>query len=324
MKSLKVFARTTIYLLITATIIVACKLDVNLPTPLPKGNCPVQPETEFSDKDYKFLDDKSKFVIVLVDKSYQYTYTSEVLEYISERFLSKINPGDRIVIAWMGANPTTDSIFLDKRIETVDLPQFPFKPILPLLTPTIEINKNDPNTTQGNQAIENAEINKANDSIKMKYYCEVGKWNYVSGQIYDQWIDGQQSETDSFLQVSRNIIDTVASSDPEPGKLVYNFLSLVSQMIIRAKENQEFTDYVLIIFSDMYEDRPNIPESVEIDFSGVKIAVAIHTCDYAINCEPLISRWKGEFEGFGVVKPKIFTKDDNISKALDKFMLELP
>jgi len=298
-------------------IISGCQFDFSGPPPLSKGDCDVQPEANF--KDFEFSDDRSKYVFVLVDKSYQ--YTNEVLKYLSEDILPQIHEGDRITAAFMDLDATTDSIFLNKRSELLDIPTFPSKPVSPPLTPTIEIDPNSPSTTQGEGQIENDKINKDNDLILSDYYCEVAKWNIEAEKLHRKWRLDQNSETDQFLIDARSEIRLITSTEFESGKLLYNSLYLASQMIESAKSNNDFSDFVLIIFSDMREWRPEKP--MEIDLENVQVAVGVHTCEYAIDCD-VVSRWQKEFSEFGVVDPKFVVEEDNIDKSISKFISELP
>jgi hypothetical protein len=298
-------------------VISGCQFDLSGPPPLPRGNCDIQPEADF--RNFQFSDNRSKYVFVLVDKSY--SHTNDVLKYLSEEVLAKIKEGDRITAAFMDLEATTNSIFLNKRSELLDPPAFPPKPVSPPLTPTVEINPDWPSTTKGEKQIENDKISKDNEVILNDYYCEVAKWNIEADKLHRQWHLDQKNEMDQFLNDARNDIRLLTSTEFESGKLLYDSLYLASQMITRAKESGEFTDFALIIFSDMREWRPE--KTMEINLKNVRVAVGIHTCEFAIDCD-VVNRWEGEFSDFGVSDPKFVVEEDNIYRSINKFMSELP
>lgn len=327
MNQVKLFARITALILVLSSLMVSCQIPFSIPDDPSYGDCPVKPATSFND-DYTFLDDKSKYVFILVDKSYEYKYTNDVLQYISEEILPYLYPGDKLTVAWIDLTETTDSIFVNRWVDIVDFPQFLPTPASPLLTPTLELN--GPTTIQGEQMIENEKIEAANDVIRVQYNCDIGKWNDESNKIFAQWNESQNNKIKEFSDKAKSELRLLAPKDLESGKLLYESFFLASQMLGRAKENKQFTDYVLIIFSDMIDWRPSKPIEIDIDLSNVKVAVAIHSCKYAIDCK-VISRWQSEFKGFQqfntpdfTYKPMFFAQDDNIIRSLDIFLSSIP
>ena len=304
-------------IIVIAIFIISCQLNLTGAPPLPRGNCPTQPVTNL--KEYTFSDDKSKYVFILVDKSYP--FTNDVLRYISEDVISKIYAGDRLTVAFIDLDATTKSIFLNRRSELLDAPNFPATPLKPAITPTLMINPSDPNTVQGQSEIKNEKIDKDNELILMDYYCEVGIWNDESDKVFGVWELDQKVESEQFFKNAQSDIHLLTPDDFEKGKLLYNSLYLASQMITNVKSTGEYTDYALIVFSDMKEWRAEQP--VEIDLKDVEVAVAIHTCEFAIDCG-VVERWENEFPKFNVNDPNFIVKEFNIYKSVNTFLDDLP
>ncbi len=282
-------------------------------------NCPYERATSYHTYDFGSSD--SKYVYVLLDQSYEYKYTPQDLELISKTVVQNMYPGDRLVVAWINLENSTRTIIFDERIEREELAKFP-----PTLTPPSVIPTLTPakiTTIEGQQIQTNEAIEKDNQAINEKHYCKIGEWNATSDAKFQEWKDDQKEEVDSFISKANTALKPSIANDSSRGKLLYESLSVASQMLQSAISKRQHNRYILIVFSDMNDWRPAKPDELTIELNGVDTLIVSQYCKYEIDCQ-VKAGWETQLMSFGAVKPLFFVQEDNISKSIYDYLTGIP
>lgn len=315
-----IFASLMILLFLSILFVGCVPVSKNKPTPQ-NNDCPVEISDQYH-SNYDFGTGQTKYVYVLIDKSYDYSsYIPNDFETITKSVVSKMQPGDRLVLQWLGLNRTTASIFSYNRIEQAEQPVFPPTPTRPPVTPTL--TPGGPTTTQGLQIQTSEAINRDNELIRRDYLCEIGKWNTSSDEIYSQWQSKQQALVNNFQENVQHDIAKAQKYEPDQGKLIYENLSVVSKMLRSAMKKHQHDAYILIIFSDMNDWRPAPPDNTTINLDGIKVFVIDRTCQFAIDCS-VENTWSPILKRYGAQEPYFLVAEDNIDKELSTYLNSIP
>lgn len=305
-------------------ILLIASCDPVLNSPNNSGNCPYEIATEYrtsADFGVPETQPDSKYVYVLLDQSYDYKFTSKDIDLVTSTIVPNIFPGDRLVVAWINLEHGTQTIIFDERVEQVKLPQFPPTFTPPLITPTL--TPSNITTVQGQQIQTNEAIDKENLVINEKHFCKIGEWNAKSQEIADGWKRQQQEKIDSFVEHATSQLTPSLAKETSGGKLLYESLSVASQMLQSAKLKNQYEKYVLIIFSDMNDWRSQKPDNLTINLNGVNVLIISQNCKYEIDCS-IKGKWESQFKQFGVPVPLFIVQEDGIPKTIFDYLSIIP
>lgn len=300
-------------------VILIASCDPIFRPPKNPGNCSYELATDYHTYDFGSPD--SKYVYVLIDQSYEYKFTAKDLELISSTVIPNIFAGDRLVVAWINLENGTQTIIFDKRVERERIPQFPPTLTPPPVTPTL--TPSNITTIEGQQIQTNEAIDRDNQAINEKYYCEIGEWNATSDDIFQKWKDEQKEEIDSFSSEANTVLTPSIAKATSGGKLLYESLSTASQMLQSAMSKRQHQKYILIVFSDMNDWRPSKPNDMQIELNGVDTLIVSQNCKYEIDCRVKID-WEPQLTSFGAANPLFLVQEDNIEKFLYDYLSIIP
>ncbi|MFA5810612.1 MAG: hypothetical protein WC935_09835 [Thermoleophilia bacterium] len=299
---------------ITLSLVVLVSTGCSISRPLPSTptHCSIESASTYHTYDLRVP--QSKYVYVLVDKSYGYQYTNNDLGLVQSIVVGNIGPGDRLVVAWMSLERTTGSIFFDEQIEQIKPPRFS-----PTLTPpamTSTLTPGGPTTIKGMQIQTSEAIERNNDASEEQHNCLIGQWNIESDQLYLEWQTRQQGAVDEFVDKGHHQIPLLASEEVESGKLVYESLSVASRMLRSSIGKNSYAKYLLIVFSDLDDWRDRKPDGTTIDFRGIGVMVISQPCKYEVDCG-VKATWEQQLASFGASQPEFLVQEDNIPRQLD-------
>lgn len=319
MKNSKRFKETKIFIIFSLlfAILAGCKPVFN-PSQA-SGNCQFELSPEFNS--YDFGSEETKYIFVLIDQSFEYKYTPEDLELLSENITANMFAGDRLVVAWINLDDSTKTIIFDERIEKVRKPQFPPTFSAPLLTP--HLTPSHVTTIQGQQIQTNEAIDKDNKVINEKHFCKIGEWNAQSDEKFNHWRHEQDEEISSFKHEANEVLQPSIAKETSSGRLIYESFSTASQMLQSAISKQQHNKYILIVFSNMDDWRPEKPEEVQINLTGIDTLIVSQHCKYEIDCT-VKSVWEEQLIDFGAVSPLFLVKEDNIPEFLHNYLSSIP
>jgi hypothetical protein len=325
MKNSFISSKVIVLSIITSLLIVLiASCDQVLDPSNDSGNCPYELSADYHTSDDFDIPDSqpdSKYVYVLLDQSYEYKFTPQDLELISSTVIPNIFAGDRLVVAWINLENGTQTIIFDERVEQVRLPQFPPTfaplPVTPTLTPS------NITTIQGQQIQTNEAIERDNQVINEKYYCKIGEWNATSDAIAQKWKTEQKEKIDSFIGKANTRLTPSIAKETSGGKLLYESLSVASQMLQSAKLKKQHKRYILIVFSNMNDWRPKKPDDLSIELNGVDTLIVSQNCKYEIDCS-VKTDWEAQLKSFGVTTPLFVVQEDDISKSIFGYLSDIP
>jgi len=302
--------------------IASCEQVLNPPNN--SGNCQYEIASDYrptSDFGIPESQPDSKYVYVLLDQSYDYKFTPQDIDLVTSNIIPNMFPGDRLVVAWINLEHGTQTIIFDKRIEQERLPQFPPTFAPPPVTPTL--TPSNITTIQGQQIQTNEAIDKENLVINEKYFCKVGEWNAKSQEIADKWKEEQNEEVASFAEQASSQLTPSIAKETSGGKLLYESLSVASQMLQSAMLKKQHEKFILIVFSDMNDWRSKKPDDLTIKLNGVDVLIVSQNCKYEIDCS-VKNEWEVQFQKFGVPVPLFVVKEDGIPKTIFGYLSTIP
>lgn len=305
-------------------ILLIASCDPVLNSPNNSGNCPYEIATDYrtsADFGVPETQPDSKYVYVLLDQSYDYKFTPKDIDLVTSKIVPNVFPGDRLVVALINLEHGTQTIIFDERIEQERLPQFPPTFTPPLVTPTL--TPSNITTVQGQQIQTNEAIDKENLVINEKHFCKIGEWNAKGQEIADKWKHEQQEEIDSFVEQSNSQLTPSIAKETSGGKLLYESLSVASQMLQSAKLKNQHEKYILIIFSDMNDWRSEKPDDLTIKLNGVDVLIISQNCKYEIDCS-VKDKWESQFKQFGVSVPLFIVQEDGIPETIFGYLSNIP
>ncbi len=283
------------------------------------GDCQFEPSDTYHSYDFGSSD--SKYVYVLVDKSYDYKFTPQDLKMISEKIIPNMYAGDRLLVGWISLEKTSGAIFFDSRIEREKKPVFPSTLTPPPVTPTL--TPGGPTTTQGQQRQTSEAIDRDNSTIRDKYHCQIGEWNHISDELYKDWQSEQNEEINEFSDEAKNTITPSLGKESDNGKLLYESLAVSSEMLQSAIAKKQHAQYILIIFSDMVDWRPEKPDKIAINLKNVDVIIVSSQCKYEMDCI-VKSIWQDQFDSFGTQSSIFLVQEDNISQYINDYLFSIP
>jgi len=305
MKKDNFFAKAS--LIFITLLIVSCEPIQSYPA-APVSNCRYELATKYHTA-YDFGSQESKYIYVLLDQAYDSKQITEDLHLLSEAIITNMFPGDRLTVAWTNLGGSEKAIVFDERIKRVELPQFPPTPSLPSLIPTPPTSHS---ASTEKQEVQTAEA--INKDINEKYFCEVGKWNATSDNIYKEWQNAQQTEMESFYDKAKFALAPITRYSYN-SEVIYESLSTASDRIQFAKSERQDEKYILIIFSNMYDWRPSKPKNIKIDLEGINTLIVSQKCRYELDCMAVKDKWEAQLTDFGAVNP-LFLGIDNIPVSI--------
>ncbi len=248
---------------------------------------------------YEFNNKNKKYIFVLIDKSKEYyEYSNEAINLTKNQIVDNLLSGDRLIIAWMGLNKTSTSIFFDLQMPSILPPQFPPTPTSPIESQTESIDS---------------------QVVQEQYYCEIGKWNSICDAIYKEWYDSQEKTLENTKYQAKSTIIPFIEEDAEPGKLIYENLQLASRMFGIDRDKRQYKKYILIIFSDMIHWHLNKPSDISIDLEGVDTLIISQECNFEIDC-PVKSAWEDQLYKYGVNNLSFITRENNLPTFLNNYL----
>lgn len=261
--------------------------------------------------EYKKLDfspQPAKFYMVFLDRSVRFSdYYEDSLDLVYSSLAPILSSNDRVILAWMDFNNFDNpdimdplkSIYFDETLDFVAQPILPTPINTPILMPTLTPG---PGSVGKNVSIATSVwVQEMNKTPEAKYHCQIGQANVESEQIYSNWQLEQAQEKQEFLDELKESLSNAKSSPLAPGKYVYDSFSLASQIFTEEIKNDEYDEYVLIFFSDMFEWRPQDKRPAGYSVLGLKdvrVVVAMPNCSYALvqeDCDNTRARWEREF-----------------------------
>jgi len=282
-------------------------------------DCPHPTSTAFHS--YDFGTRESKYVYVLIDKSFSYSpYVQRDLGIILSSVVNNMYPGDRLVLQWLGLDRTTQAIFSYRRVKWIEPPLLPPTPTLPPVTPTL--TPGGPTTMQGLQAQTSEAIVGINRDIEQRYYCDIGNWNAISDKRFQEWKNQRQEAIQAFRVGVQKDVEEAKKEGPDEGKLIYENLFTASRMLHSAMAKSQHSAYVLIIFSDMKEWR-EVPPDRDIDLQGIKVIVVNETCQFAVDCDTEAT-WGTLLKQYGASNVKVLVAEDEIKDSLNAYLRSIP
>ena len=269
-------------------------------------NCEVAISLEY--KNFDVSQSPAKLYIAFFDRTTRFgEYYEESLDIFYESLMPILSPNDRVILAWMDFNNLyapdarnpIDSIFFDEIVRSVAPPMFPTPVNTPILMPTLTPG---PGSTGKNISIATSIwIQEQNKTPEAVYHCEIGRSNNSAEEIYTNWKSEQEENKHKFLESLREKIEDIKTLPLVSAKYVYESFSLASELIAEEKANNNYSEYVLVFFSDMSEWRTgdNTPSSYDQKkLNGSRILIVMPNCAYTSiqeECDIAQKRWEIEF-----------------------------
>lgn len=254
------------------------------------------------------------FYFVLVDGTLNYDYkkvndVSEILEKALPNFLKT---GDRVVLSWI--NDDVPYYGIEKYIFYSDI--FLVEDNQVLLTPTLPPTLNPQNTATATPTslgqLRQTEIAKTVDAVILQeqeniqkalndYFCQKGEAIAEINEINKIIEQLRRDSVNAFSLDIRNSFPTLEQYETSEGNPLFEVLGEAADFIKTECSLTNYSDCVLIIFSDLKDFRENFPsEKVPYSDMAGKITVlpVFYECQYITSCENKISNWERHFRFF--------------------------
>lgn len=257
-----------------------------------------------------------KFIVILIDNSENYyPYTQSSINIVEKEIVPYLEIGDRILVSWMGPNSKASSIIVDKQISSLPYPQLSSTLTPVVFTPTPQIAGST--SVQDKLRYQAEQIDIYNAQTLQRYLCEIEKINRERKETINQYYN----DSDKVLEDGkRDIVSTLESAKKTPasyGNTVYEDLSFFSSLIQSDILKKQFSDYYLIIFSDLVDSRKEKPSN--IDFSGMNLVVFTEECPYTSVCN-VESKWSDQFKTANSLSAVFLVREDKTSETFKKIL----
>ncbi len=295
---------------------------------------------------------KPKLIYVLLDKSGSYQdYTRVAIQVLINGLTQSIDNGDKIYIAWIGAEEDpTDYLYYgavpstpspEFRSEVQVLPPPPEKTYTPQPTFTPVSNKTPSilqvAETQTAIVLETqsgrmtAEADAITATAESKFYEQQ---RYDNGclrfNLYNEnqrtlegWVNGQKEIKENYIKEFLTPLLSINTDIGDGATHLYNALFIASRVIRTEMTSGEFSSYHLIIFSDMEDYGSTDGPDLLVNLEKVNVMVAMMYCDESIYCQEREVFWNDYFIEKKAISPPLFkivqeTTPDVISNFIKK------
>lgn len=263
------------------------------------------------------------FILIDVSGSYREHFLSS-LEVLNDSLSQIVHPGDRLTIAWLGANSgqSGEKIF-DETSPEPDIrhPEYFEVGTMPLEPEYIEIptERSGGTTMDGIEYAQTVQaISTLNQINKNQYHCDVGKWNQelMRQENNSAPVDYENGHEDFIKRASQEIhkarnVGTHGYTD------VYSAFWDVSEIFAIDRATGQFQRFVLFIFSDLDGNITHQNLKKNVDFRQTKIIVANYPCGAPSSCQFKINAWKTDFQDkFGAEVVEILRPEDTSIQSL--------
>ena len=255
----------------------------------------------------------SKLIYFLVDGSSEYEeYSVEMNNLLIDIVPKIINPGDRLVLSWIGKDSLSSSIFFDEKVLEVPYPIMePFTETLPTRQILIESGEYYSSNaklvaTESAQQTQTALDLYATQTTN-EFFCEQNAWLTETQRIYSEWIAEQNRRIDEFTSSFEATLKTTDHSWVNgPISNIYESLYLSAQFMqeeAARSGNENPYEKKIVIFSSLYDVR-DFDEYLgpSIDFTETDIIIVLQDCKYLYddtsNCREKVNHWAEIFKQY--------------------------
>ncbi len=259
----------------------------------------------FVEYDSAFIDqygeaDNTKYTLVLLDRlDGSSEEIEEIISFMQDDIVSELSAGDRLVMAWIEPDETSRaSLILDTRVDSVvaSLEDFPERPVAPTAQPTPIIEGST--SQKGMQQLAAATVESENAAAMAQYHCAIGRWNAEAKAISDGWEQEQQNNLDTISEDIRTELTDSTLNTTDSARDIYGALSVALDLAQPHLEQDNFSQYTLLLISSMKDIGSEPPLSMDLQDFDTLIVVA----DKCISNHPCDTRdeWQSKLQILGI------------------------
>lgn len=234
-------------------------------------------------------------------------------DIISKTLQSVVNPGDKIIMAWMEKRPE-QSIFISSEAPTLE----------PLIVPKFDITELEllPTTEINGSYVQSRLLEKTATAVaEYNYYlsegrnCEIYAYNSKLLSLTHEW---NKNNNENIMNFTNGIVKDLIHQNSDEITSRTQIFEAVSYglSVLKDRTNTNANFKFLIIFSDMVEVRSLRPQELFWDTSNVDVIIPLYRCQYSFSCDDTIEFWKAQFSNDNASSITFLVSEDNIEKSL--------
>jgi hypothetical protein len=241
----------------------------------------------------------SKLIVVLFENNSLYKpYLLQAFDNMNDALRGAVQPGDKVFMIDMNAQDFDSAIVVNANVEMVIAPLAPPKPtnyptptatLPPIFTPQARIAQIAATQSANATAIS---VNLTATSSAFLFNCSSQVWQEQYLAISKQWEKQKDEVVQSFTKVIVQQQSEIKLGVGAPNNQVWEGLSNAS--LIMKNECYKYDRCILIVFSDMKENRSVKPENLNVDLRNVEVFGVMLNCKllYSPECGKWIETWK--------------------------------
>jgi hypothetical protein len=270
-------------------------------------------------------------IVVLLQPSPYYEYSTRALEVINYVIPKVIEPGDSFYMLRAGIFTSLfeEAILSNEEAMSVSRPSIPATPTyIPTVTSTVA-PVNTPQSIVGQQgATAQAEqtviaLNATATQSGFIHNCAMQEWDAQYRQQAASWEATKEAVRDEFAEQIQGDTDTyqqqIYATPTALPKMIYESFAHVT-LVFNNYECGEDDRCFLIIFSDLNDSRPVTPENVKdkVNLTGVKIISVMFNCDpiFQPDCKSTQDKWTENFSSYYAGSPPNYINGNDIENTL--------
>ncbi len=266
----------------------------------------------------------SKLIVALFENNPLYEpYTSQALDAMNSALQKTVQPGDKFFMVDMNAKNSESAVVVIANVEFVSAPvALPTPTLYPTPTATLPSISTPQAGIAQLAATQSAKataisVNSTATSSAFLFDCSFQAWQEQYSAISKQWEKQKDEVVQSFTKDVAQQQSEIKVGVGDPNNQVWEGLSHAS--LIMKNECHKYDRCILIIFSDMNENRSIKPENLSVDLRNVEVLGVMLNCKllYSSECGKWIETWKEYlFSNDISAKSVDFINGENLDRAL--------
>jgi hypothetical protein len=258
----------------------------------------------------------NKLLLILVDKSGSYEHsTKKVLEQLQRVLPEIVEPGDSVIVNWIGSKSGSPSEeIVSAKVRKIAQPTLEEQPATPtpisaptsIPMPALEPTKNTTigRNSENRKATSIALLNNQAQLIYQQslekqinfYNCTYETWLNNQEQLINQWNEAKNRSIEEFKNKISSQLDIAANNiESDNQTLITSALQLTSKQFQTARDNNEYQQYKLVIFSDMEQIGQRDISTNLVELKEVSVLIAGLYCENPQVCHRNQDIWRNFF-----------------------------